>query len=65
MVTDNCSIHETSEVMKFFSHKLFKVLFIPPYIPEFNGIEIYWSILMLRPSDIGLINITIKIIEYS
>jgi transposase len=43
LVMDNLSIHRDPKVIAKISQAGVRVLFLPPYSPEFNPIELYWS----------------------
>lgn len=42
---DNASIHKTKKVLEIFKNKKYIPLFIPPYSPEFNPIELIFGII--------------------
>lgn len=44
VVLDNASVHKSSEALKLIRSTGAKVVFLPPYRPEFNPIEYCWSI---------------------
>jgi transposase len=43
VVMDNLSVHRDPEVLARIRQAGLRVLFLPPYSPEFNPIELYWS----------------------
>jgi transposase len=43
LVMDNLSVHKDPSVLDAIESTGVKVLFLPPYSPEFNPIENYWS----------------------
>jgi transposase len=43
IVMDNLSFHRDPEVVARIRQARVRVLFLPPYSPEFNPIELYWS----------------------
>lgn len=43
VVMDNLSVHKDPKVIELISRAGVRVLFLPPYSPEFNPIELYWS----------------------
>lgn len=42
-ILDNCSIHKIANALKPLIDKGVTVLFLPPYSPDFNPIEMSWS----------------------
>ena len=42
---DNASIHKTKKVLEIFKNKKYIPLFIPPYSPEFNPVELIFGII--------------------
>lgn len=42
-VLDNCSVHKVKDSLKPLIDKGVIVLFLPPYSPDFNPIEMSWS----------------------
>ena len=46
ILMDNAAIHKTQTVKEFINqNKENKVIYLPPYTPEFNPIELVWSVL--------------------
>lgn len=43
VILDNCSIHKGSNVVKLIQKAGARVIFLPPYSPEFSPIENCWS----------------------
>jgi transposase len=43
IVMDNLSVHKDPQVLEKITNAGARVLFLPPYSPEFNPIELYWS----------------------
>jgi transposase len=43
VVMDNCSAHKVAKVLDPIYKKGAKVLFLPPYSPDLNPIELMWS----------------------
>ena len=43
VVMDNLSVHKDPQVIEKITRAGVRVLFLPPYSPEFNPIELYWS----------------------
>jgi len=43
IVMDNLSVHRDPVVLERIANAGVRVLFLPPYSPEFNPIELYWS----------------------
>lgn len=43
VVMDNCSIHYGKEIKKAIEEAGAKVIYLPPYSPEFSPIENFWS----------------------
>ena len=43
VVMDNASIHKTQETKKLIESVNCRVIFLPPYSPEFNPIEKFWA----------------------
>jgi transposase len=43
LILDNLSVHKVASVRDFVSHSKFKMMFLPPYSPDFNPIEMLWS----------------------
>lgn len=43
LVMDNLRVHKAPEVLDELAKQGIRVLFLPPYSPEFNPIEMYWS----------------------
>jgi transposase len=42
---DNCSIHKSPKVLELIESKGCKLMFLPPYSPDFNPIENYWAVM--------------------
>lgn len=43
LIMDNLKVHRDPQVVALIQQAGVKVLFLPPYSPEFNPIELYWS----------------------
>jgi transposase len=43
VVMDNLSVHKDPQVIEKITRAGVRVLFLPPYSPKFNPIELYWS----------------------
>ena len=43
LIMDNLSVHRDPKVIDKITQARVRVLFLPPYSPEFNPIELYWS----------------------
>ena len=43
LIMDNCSSHNNEDVKNILKENNVKYLFLPPYSPEFNPIELAWS----------------------
>ena len=43
LIMDNCSSHNNKDVKKLLEENNVKYIFLPPYSPEFNPIELAWS----------------------
>jgi transposase len=43
LIMDNSSVHKAKGVTKLLADKGVRVMFIPPYSPDFNPIELLWS----------------------
>jgi transposase len=43
LIMDNCSSHNNDDVKKILEENNVKYLFLPPYSPEYNPIELAWS----------------------
>ncbi|KAG2208189.1 hypothetical protein INT45_001260, partial [Circinella minor] len=43
LVLDNASIHKTDDVQKFIKTRGYKAVYLPPYSPFLNPIELFWS----------------------
>ncbi len=43
VVWDNCSIHKGEEIEKAIVDAGAKLIYLPPYSPDFNPIENFWS----------------------
>jgi transposase len=63
IISDNAGVHQTIPVNKVLQNKHVTTLFIPPYCPKFNGIEIYWAVLKKKVFSYGCIG-TLNKIEY-
>ena len=55
-ILDNCSIHHVSPVIQLFRDAGILVLFLPPYSPDYNPIELVFSKVKyyLKEHDEGL-----------
>lgn len=53
IVMDNLSVHKDPRVLERIAYAGLRVLFLPPYSPEFNPIELYWSLLKRALRRIG------------
>jgi transposase len=43
LIMDNCSSHNNADVKNFLKENNVNYLFLPPYSPEYNPIELAWS----------------------
>ena len=43
LIMDNCSSHKNDDVINLLKENNVKFLFLPPYSPEYNPIELAWS----------------------
>lgn len=43
LIMDNCSSHNNKDVIKLLEDNHVNYLFLPPYSPEYNPIELAWS----------------------
>lgn len=43
LIMDNCSSHKNEDVIKLLEENNVNYLFLPPYSPEYNPIELAWS----------------------
>lgn len=43
IVMDNASFHRKSRLISLAENKNFRIIFLPPYSPELNPIENFWS----------------------
>lgn len=48
VVMDNLRVHKAPEVRAALAERGISVVFLPPYSPEFNPIEMYWSLFKRR-----------------
>lgn len=48
VVMDNYCIHKGAETKEIVENAGCKILFLPPYSPDFNPIENYWAIIKSR-----------------
>jgi transposase len=53
VVVDNCKIHKSPEVEAALKKAKARLVFLPPYSPDFNPIENYWSKLKTILRSIG------------
>lgn len=44
VIMDNLSVHKDASIRAVIESAGARVVFLPPYSPEFNSIEMYWSI---------------------
>lgn len=44
IVIDNASIHKFKPMIRNIESKGYKVMYLPPYLPELNPIEQFWAI---------------------
>lgn len=45
LILDNAKYHKSRKSIMFFKESSFRVLFLPPYSPQFNSIELIWGYL--------------------
>lgn len=45
VVMDNCSIHKSPIVRELIESAGCRVMYLPPYSPDFNPIENYWAVM--------------------
>jgi transposase len=45
LIKDNASIHKDEAIMKLIERRGYNYLYLPPYSPELNPIEQFWSVL--------------------
>lgn len=45
IVMDNASIHTGKKIRLFLSETMFKITYLPPYCPWYNGVEFFWSLI--------------------
>ena len=43
LIMDNCSSHNNDDVKNILKENNVNYLFLPPYSPEYNPIELAWS----------------------
>jgi transposase len=43
VIMDNCSIHKGGDIEKLIEYAGAKLIYLPPYSPDFSPIENYWS----------------------
>ena len=43
LILDGCSVHKSKIVLKTFEDCGINVIFLPPYSPDLNPIELFWS----------------------
>ncbi len=43
VIVDNLNAHKNAEVVKLIESKNAQVMYLPPYSPDFNPIEMMWS----------------------
>ncbi len=43
LVMDNAAIHKVTEVKDLIASRGYKVIYLPPYLPFLNPIELFWS----------------------
>ena len=56
LILDNAKIHKTEEVKETLIGTGFKVLFLPPYTPQFNPIELAFNFIKRRFYDLTFVN---------
>ena len=56
LILDNARIHKTEEVKETLIGSSFKVLFLPPYTPQFNPIELAFNCIKRRFYDLTFVN---------
>lgn len=45
VIMDNCSIHKSAKVQELIEAKKCRLIYLPPYSPDFNPIENYWAVM--------------------
>ena len=45
VIMDNCSIHKSNKVLELINQAGCKLIYLPPYSPDFNPIENYWAVM--------------------
>lgn len=45
VIMDNCSIHKSAKVLELIESCGCKLIYLPPYSPDFNPIENYWAVM--------------------
>ncbi len=48
IVMDNSPIHKIQEISKFIEEKGYHCVYLPPYSPDLNPIELFWAALKSR-----------------
>lgn len=43
LIIDNASFHKSTKIIKLLASVNCKVIFLPPYSPDYNPIEHYWT----------------------
>lgn len=43
IVMDNVAFHKSKDILELVTDKLMNIIFLPPYSPDFNPIEHFWS----------------------
>ena len=56
LILDNAKIHKTQEVKETLIGTGFKVLFLLPYTPQFNPIELTFNVIKRRFYDLTFVN---------
>ncbi len=64
LILDNAAVHKSPEVIALLEEHKIKYLYLPPYSPEFNPIELAWSklktfIRTVRPRSVFSLDFTI------